>query len=213
MNFNNLLNQVLNVAKDQLNKTTNSNSTASTITKVGGGAAAIGLLSMILGKKGGANLTKLGSLAALGSLAYQAYQSYQQNQNPTSETAIPQTANETNFLQPTEDQSQLILQVMIAAAAADGSISEQEKQTILAEAGDDPEVAKWLMNELNQPLTITAIAQKVGNNAELAAQVYLAARIACADLDRKEIVFLANLAEALNLDDVLVEQLEKQAGF
>ncbi|MDU4875676.1 MAG: DUF533 domain-containing protein, partial [Neisseria subflava] len=32
----------------------------------------------------------------------------------------------------------------------------------------------------------------------------------CADLSRKEIVFLSRLSQALNLDDQLVESLEKQ---
>ena len=35
-------------------------------TKVGGGAALGGILSMILGRSGGASLAKLGSLAVLG---------------------------------------------------------------------------------------------------------------------------------------------------
>jgi len=32
-------------------------------------------------------------------------------------------------------------------------------------------------------------------------------------LERKEIVFLAQLAQALNLDDKLVDQLEQQLGL
>ena len=43
--------------------------------------------------------------------------------------------------------------------------------------------------------------------------MYLAARLVSKDLSRKEIIFLADLAKALGLDDALVEQLEKQAGF
>ncbi|MBN6711667.1 DUF533 domain-containing protein [Haemophilus haemoglobinophilus] len=209
MNFNRLLNQVLNIAKEQVGSTMQGNSTADIITKAGGGAAVIGLLSMFLGRKGGANLTKLGSLAALGSLAYKAYQSYQQNQDNTSITE--QQFN--SVIEQNTDASQLILQVMIAAAASDGEISAEERQAIIAEAGNVPEVYQWLENEIKQPITISEIASKVGNNQALATQLYLAARIICADLQRKEIVFLANLATALNLDDQLVEQLEKQAGF
>ena len=43
--------------------------------------------------------------------------------------------------------------------------------------------------------------------------MYLAARLVSKDLSRKEIIFLADLAQALGLDDALVEQLEKQAGL
>ncbi|URL02001.1 DUF533 domain-containing protein [Avibacterium sp. 20-126] len=210
MDFNQILNQVFNVAKDQLGKTMNGNSTADKITKAGGGAAAIGLLSMILGRNGGASLTKLGSLAALGSLAYQAYQQYQQK-NSQNSTAL----SEETFVDTAEKATsgQLILQTMIAAAAADGAITDEEKQVIITEAGNDPEGYHWLEQQISQPISIAQIAQQVGNDTALASQVYLAARVVCGELDRKEIIFLANLATALNLDDALVEQLEKQAGF
>ena len=78
MNFDNLLNNVFNTVKKSAEKMNRPNSnTADAVTKIGGGAALAGILSMVLGRRGGAGLTKLGSLAALGSLAYQAYQNYQ----------------------------------------------------------------------------------------------------------------------------------------
>lgn len=207
MNFNNLLNQVLGVAKEQLTKTANGNSPTDKVAKIGGGAAAIGILSMILGKRGGANLAKLGSLAALGSLAYQAYQSYQAKQN--------QAVENTNLfaVENSDDVSKIILQAMIAAATADGAITSDEAEAIAAEAGNDPELQQWLQQEINQPATVAEIAQQVGRNQALASQVYLAARMVCKDLERKEIIFLANLAEALGLNEQFVEELEKQAGF
>ena len=207
MDFNNLLNQVLGVAKEQLTKTANGNSTTDKVTKIGGGAAAIGILSMILGKRGGANLAKLGSLAALGSLAYQAYQNYQAKQN--------QAVENTNLfaVENSDDVSKIILQAMIAAAAADGAITSDEAEAIAAESGNDPELQQWLQQEINQPATVAEIAQQVGRNQALASQVYLAARMVCKDLERKEIIFLANLAEALGLNEQFVEELEKQAGF
>ena len=103
---------------------------------------------------------------------------------------------------------------MIAIAACDGVIDEQERQAILSEGGSTPEIQQWIIDEMAQPASVEVIAQQVGNNPALAAEVYLAARIVCgAELSRKEIVFLSQLAQALNLDDKLVEQLEKQAGF
>ncbi|MDG2917454.1 DUF533 domain-containing protein [Bisgaard Taxon 10/6] len=209
MDFNKILNQVFTTAQQQVSKTMSGNSTMDKITKAGGGAAAIGILSMILGRSGGASLTKLGSLAALGSLAYQAYQSYQAKQGQA-----PQV-EETNFTESAKssDAGQVILQAMIAAAAADGAISEEEKQAILNEANNDADVQQWLEQAINSPATPEQIAAQVGNDAALAAQVYLAARVVCKELDRKEIVFLAKLAQALGLDDQLVEELEKRAGF
>lgn len=208
MDFSKVLNQVLYVAQEQVQKTMAGNSTLDKVTKAGGGAAAIGILSMIFGRNGGAGLAKLGSLAALGSLAYQAYQKYQTSQAVDSVTAD-------NFApeQQVADASKVILQTMIAAAATDGAITDDEKQAILAEVGDDVEVQQWVQQEMLHPATSEDIARQVGNNPALAAQVYLAARVVCSYLARKEIVFLADLAQALGLDDKLVEELEKQAGF
>ena len=74
MDLNSILNQVLDVAKNSASKLETGNQTIDSLTKVGGGAALGGILSMILGRSGGASLAKLGSLAVLGNLAYQAYQ-------------------------------------------------------------------------------------------------------------------------------------------
>ncbi|AWB52155.1 tellurite resistance TerB family protein [Pasteurella multocida] len=213
MNFNRLLNEVLNTVTQsagQLNKP--SQSTADTITKVGGGAALAGILSMVLGRKGGAKLTKLGSLAALGSLAYQAYQNYQKNQPVQQNTG--ELSQEAFVVTPqTEDNSAIILRTMIAAAMSDGVLEESERALIMQEGGDDPALQQWLEQEITHPLSVSEIAKIVGKDTALATQVYLAARMVCQDLSRKEIVFLGQLAQALNLDDALVEQLEKQAGF
>ncbi|OOF36679.1 tellurite resistance TerB family protein [Rodentibacter heidelbergensis] len=211
MDFNQILNQVVNIAKNSASNLQTGNPTLDNITKVGGGAAITGILSMILGRSGGASLAKLGSLAVLGNLAYQAYQNYQKSQQ-----AQPvMSANEFDVLNSTSQQeaSALILRTMIAAAAADGEITEEEKQTIANEIGDNGELAQWIEQEMANPISIAEIARQVGNDTALAANVYLAARLVSKELSRKEIVFLANLAEALGLDEALVEQLEKQAGF
>lgn len=209
MDFSKILNQVFDVAKDATtNGLIKGNSKNDQIAKIGGGVAAIGLISMIFGRKGGSSLAKLGSLAALGSLAYQAYQSYQKQNSGASELT------QDSFSQVDMNvASQAILKAMIAAAVADGTITEDEKATIIAQVGEEAEVLEWIEQELNNPATVADIANQVGKNQALATQVYLAARTVCANLDRKEIVFLANLAEALGLPDALVEQLEKDAGF
>lgn len=209
MDFSQILNQVLNTAKDAAtNGLIKGDSKNDQIAKIGGGAAAIGLISMIFGRKGGSGLAKLGSLAALGSLAYQAYQKYQAQNSAATEL------NQAQFEETDANlASKAILQAMIAAAAADGEITEEEKSTIIAQVGDEPEVLEWIRQELNNPASVEEIARQVGGNQALATQVYLTARAVCKNLERKEIVFLANLAEALGLPDALVEQLEKDAGF
>ena len=212
MDLNSILNQVLDVAKNSASKLETGNQTIDSITKVGGGAALGGILSMILGRSGGANLAKLGSLAVLGNLAYQAYQNYQKTQQ-SSQPNISENAFDVLNSSSHVDAGELILRTMIAAAAADGEITEDEKQTIANEAGNNPELAQWLAQEIQNPISINEIAHLVGNDTALASNVYLAARLVSKDLSRKEIIFLADLAKALGLDDALVEQLEKQAGF
>ena len=67
--------------------------------------------------------------------------------------------------------------------------------------------------EAARPAQPAEIAREIGGDTALAAEAYLAARLVCADLSRKEIVFLSQLSQALQLDDKLVDSLEKQAGF
>lgn len=212
MDLNSILNQVLDVAKNSASKLETGNQTIDSLTKVGGGAALGGILSMILGRSGGASLAKLGSLAVLGNLAYQAYKNYQKSQQNT-QPNISENAFDVLNSSSHVDAGELILRTMIAAAAADGEITEDEKQTIANEAGNNPELAQWLEQEIQNPISINEIAHLVGNDTALASNVYLAARLVSKDLSRKEIIFLADLAQALGLDDALVEQLEKQAGF
>ncbi|HGO5856887.1 TPA: tellurite resistance TerB family protein [Mannheimia haemolytica] len=209
MDFSKILSQVLDTAKDAAtNGLIKGNSKNDQIAKIGGGAAAIGLISMLFGRNGGSSLAKLGSLAALGSLAYQAYQKYQAQNASASELSQNSFENVDQNV-----ASKVILQAMIAAAAADGLITEDEKAAIVSQVGDDVEVIEWIRQEMDSPASVEEIARQVGNDQALATQVYLAARAVCTNLERKEIVFLANLAEALGLAEALVEQLEKDAGF
>lgn len=202
MNFQNLLNQVL----DGVQKTAGDKSL---LGKIGGGAAAVGLASMLLGKKTRKNLLKTGSSAALGALAYHAYQSWQQSRNteapPAQNAFAPQGTQ-------SEDSGRLILKTMIAAAAADGSIDETERSLIEQESGGSEE-SQWLLAETRNPAAPAELAALAGGDTAAAAEAYLAARMVCGELSRKEIVFLSQLADAFRLDPQLVEQLERQAGF
>ena len=195
MDLNSILNQVLDVAKNSASKLETGNQTIDSLTKVGGGAALGGILSMILGRSGGASLAKLGSLAVLGNLAYQAYQNYQKSQQ-NSQPNISENAFDVLNSSSHVDAGELILRTMIAAAAADGEITEDEKQTIANEAGNNPELAQWLEQEIQNPISINEITRLVGNDTALASNVYLAARLVSKDLSRKEIIFLADLAQA-----------------
>lgn len=205
MKFNSLLNEVLQYA--QKASTELKGKDTSQLGKLGGVAGAAGLLGALLGRKGGARtLVKIGSVAALGALAYQAYQKYNADKSPNQNAFIPEGA-------AAEAAGKAVLRAMIAAAASDGEIDEQERRLIIGENSIDAGLGMWLEGEFARPAAPAEIAKEIGNNPALAAEAYLAARMVCADLSRKEIVFLAEFANALKLDDELVEQLEKQAGF
>ena len=224
MDFNSILNQVLNGGQ-QITQQRKSGGTLGnilgninndTLKGFGGGVAATGLLSLLMGKKGfGSNALQMGSMAALGALAYNAWKNYQGGQ------AAPASAAQGQFI-PAEERSQaqtaqaseLTIKAMIAAAAADGRIDTAESSAILAQIGtENAEARAWLEQQIHNPPTPQTLAAEVGNDPALAAEIYLASRIVCGDLDRKEIVYLNELAEALHLDDALVEKLEHQAGF
>ena len=224
MDFNSILNQVLNGGQ-QITQQRKSGGTLGnilgninndTLKGFGGGVAATGLLSLLMGKKGfGSNALQMGSMAALGALAYNAWKNYQGGQ------AVPASAAQGQFI-PAEERSQaqtaqaseLTIKAMIAAAAADGRIDTAESSAILAQIGtENAEARAWLEQQIHNPPTPQTLAAEVGNDPALAADIYLASRIVCGDLDRKEIVYLHELAEALHLDDALVEKLEHQAGF
>ena len=224
MDFNSILNQVLNGGQ-QITQQRKSGGTLGnilgninndTLKGFGGGVAATGLLSLLMGKKGfGSNALQMGSMAALGALAYNAWKNYQSGQ------AAPASAAQGQFI-PAEERSQaqtaqaseLTIKAMIAAAAADGRIDTAESSAILAQIGtENAEARAWLEQQIHNPPTPQSLAAEVGNDPALAAEIYLASRIVCGDLDRREIVYLHELAEALHLDDALVEKLEHQAGF
>ena len=200
MDFSQLLNQVLGAAQKGGKAVADS-----PLNSFGGGALTGALASMLLKKKNTKKLVKAGSVAALGFLAYKGYQNWKQNRQ---QEELPQSA-----FQPAgligENHSRVILQTMIAAAS-DGLIDDAERAAIERESGSDAEMAAWLQAEYAQPASIEQIAAAVGSDEALAAETYLVARLVCADLSRKEIVFLSRLSQALNLDDQLVESLEKQ---
>ncbi|MDO4878116.1 MAG: DUF533 domain-containing protein [Neisseria sp.] len=207
MNFSNLLNQVLGAVQQSGNKVMDEKNP---LNSFGGGAIIGGLASMLLKKSSAQSLLKTGSAAALGMMAYKAFQNWQGAKQGG--TALPETAFAAQG-RLAEDRSRVILRTMIAAAAADGLIDDSEKQLIAQEGGADAETGQWLAAEYARPAAIDELAQAVGGDQALAAEAYLAARVVCGDLARSEIVFLSRLAQALNLDDKLVEQLERQLGL
>jgi uncharacterized membrane protein YebE (DUF533 family) len=191
--------------------------------KVATGAALGGLGLLLLGTRGGRGLVggaaTLGGLAMVGGLAYKAWQNHQAGNAPATPAQIEAAPDASPFGEtgnPEQDNqtAMLVLRAMIAAAASDGVVDNEERSRIigaLEKAGLDVHAAKFLDAEFAKPATIAELAA-AANTPALAAQAYTAARIAIEPDGMKEKAFLMNLAVALGLDEGLVAQIDAGAS-
>jgi uncharacterized membrane protein YebE (DUF533 family) len=114
----------------------------------------------------------------------------------------------------TEDDALLYLRAMVAAASADGHVDAAERARIaqgMRQAGIDDDATRWLESELAEPADVEELAAGV-NTPEKAAQVYTAARLAIDPDSIQEREFLRNLADSLDLDPKLRDQIDATAG-
>lgn len=162
---------------------------------VGTGAAA-GALLLLLQSKSGRKLATLGGLAGLGTLAYKAYQKNGGKMPNWKEEVIGMISG------PKADaRSEAILRAMIAAAKADGEITEAEMAFI--KSNDEIDLGNILDQEAN-PIEIARMA-----DSEQAEREIYAASCRIADgLNEKERDYLDDLAMALRLDPELAARLE-----
>jgi uncharacterized membrane protein YebE (DUF533 family) len=192
--------------------------------KMAAGAALGGLGVLLIGTKGGRGLVgsaaTLGGLAMVGGLAYKAFQRHQARQAPDAAPGMIEAPPDASPFGDTGDAERdnetalLILRAMIAAAACDGTIDNQERSRIvggLEKAGLDVYAAKFLDDEFARPASIADLAAEA-STPELAVQAYTAARIAIDPDGIKEKAFLMNLAVALKLDEGLVAQIDAGAA-
>ena len=185
------------------------------------GAAAGGLGGLLLGTKTGRSITveaaKLGGLALIGGLAYKAYQNYMEGK-PLIQFGEPVPAPPKNsaFNPATGDAHQhavLMIRGMIAAAASDGTIDEAEKKAILGNMqtqGMDQATMNFLNHEVQNPADASTLASEV-QGPEQATALYTACRMAIDMNNKYEQRFMADLAEAMGLEDALVEQADSAA--
>lgn len=187
-----------------------------------GGILAGGLAGLALGTKSGRSIlgtaVKLGGVALVGGLAYKAYQNYQQGKPLTSfgepVAAAPQGSGFAEGDGDDQERALLMVRAMIAAAAADGVIDNAERSRIfsnLKQVGLDDEASSFLDNEFRSPLDAQGLVAMV-SSAEVAAQVYTAARLAIDPDAAEEQAFLADLAGGLGLETDLVAHIDAAAA-
>jgi uncharacterized membrane protein YebE (DUF533 family) len=133
-------------------------------------------------------------------------------QPPAPPPATPATGSEA--LDPRQQDMLLLVQAMIAAAAADGLIDDAERATILARAQDaglDTETTDFLRAELDEPKSLAAIVR--ATRPEIAADVYAASCLAITLDTDAERAWLDTLATRLSLAPDQREAIHRQLGF
>ncbi len=193
------------------------------------GSALVGAMSGKKGKKMAKGALKVGALAAVGGLAYTAYQRYRQN-TPTSgttgQTGAVQPADNGPWRNITEQRfeavahnpegggSILLLRAMIAAAASDGHMDNDEQNRVFEEADKlnlSQQEKATLFDELRNPLDLQQIVAQAAN-PETAVEVYAASLIAIDEHRPEGQAYLRSLAMALELPEALVESVHEQVA-
>lgn len=108
----------------------------------------------------------------------------------------------------------LLVQAMVAAAAADGVVDDAERAQMLKRADDagfDEETKRFLELELDQPKSLAVIAASARGG--LATDLYAASCAAItADTDAER-VYLETLAKRLGLTDDACAEIHRQLGL
>lgn len=105
-----------------------------------------------------------------------------------------------------------LLTAMISAAKADGEVDQAESQRIVGQmeqAGLSSDEKSLVLSELAKPLNVDDVAKHAAT-PEIAAQIYTASAIVIDQASDSERDYLAALAERMKLDQVFVEELNRQ---
>ena len=181
------------------------------LNSLGKGAAAGGILALLLGTSLGRKITgpalKLGTLAAVGAVAYQALQKWR-GQAGGAGSSVDQLSGPAAAA-----RSLALLKAMVAAAKADGHIDDAERSRIEGQLGTlelDPDTVAFFREELAKPLDLKDIAAGADSPAA-AAEIYLTSLLMIDDESKPERAYLDNLAKDLKLTPELVVAIESQA--
>jgi uncharacterized membrane protein YebE (DUF533 family) len=191
-----------------------------------GGAAAGGLLTLLLGnkkaRKMAGGMVGYGGAAALGALAYKAYENWRQGQNAASApVATPSEIQQADpaFLPAASRAANgqpfelALVRAMIGAAKADGHVDGAEQKLLFEQVEKldlDAEAKAFVFDALAEPIDIGDIAAAAQSEKQ-AAELYLASRLAIDPDQAAEKAYLEALAHRLKLPAELVSHLDRQA--
>ena len=165
---------------------------------VGAGAAA-GALALLLSSRSGRKLATLGGLSALGVVAYKAHKN---GKMPTSVDDV------IGLLKgpAADDRADVLVKAMIAAAHADGELSEAEMKLLEAYDGETKEALQSYLSKSYSARDIAALSSSKQEAAEIYA---ISCRIADG-LNPAERNYLDALAMGLGLDPELAALIETE---
>ncbi len=181
-----------------------------------GGAAGGALISAFTNKKSAKKLLKAGGLVALGGVAWKAFQSYQNKaaatQNTPAATPVPQLSQEQFESAPDNPRvNNLLLEAMIAAAYADGHLTDLEQRRIWQSAVDQgvpPAALAALQDMLNQPKPVAELVSQADDLATKI-EVYTASLAVLDSQCAAGRAYLENLGGALELPAPLLQALHE----
>jgi uncharacterized membrane protein YebE (DUF533 family) len=113
------------------------------------------------------------------------------------------------------DHALALMRAMIAAAKADGQITDAERERLLDRIGCaefDPDVMDWLTREFRAPLDLDAVAAGAEGSRRRAVELYIAS-VEAVDLDApEEFAWLKALAARLGLEAGIVAAIHQKLG-
>jgi uncharacterized membrane protein YebE (DUF533 family) len=221
MNASSLIDQLLKTGLAAVSDARGSVQTArdsGDLNKYAKGAAAGGVLALLLGTRSGRRLggsaLKIGSVAALGMLAWKTYNDWKAQQPAGTGLSPAQQVPAPALPAPRgEAQDRVLLKAMIAAAKSDGHLDDRERELVEAElqrSEADAATRSWFEAELRRPVEPADVAAGA-TTPELAAEVYLASLLVVDETSTMERAYLEALARELRLDTGLKARLEAQA--
>ncbi|MEM6740156.1 MAG: DUF533 domain-containing protein [Pseudomonadota bacterium] len=110
-----------------------------------------------------------------------------------------------------EDNAKLMLRAMIQAAKADGEIDPDERTKLLDALGDvSAEERAFVEAELDAPVDVVGLAQDTAE--QMRAQVYATSLMAIHVDNQREVAYLAQLAQALDLSPDVRDRMHAAMG-
>ena len=186
-----------------------------------GGVAGGLLSSAVAGKRGrkvAKSAVKAGGLALVGALAWQAWRKYQEGRPAgvadigASGHDVPGALPESFDLSAQPTAALRVVEAMIAAARADGSVDVEERRQIFARLADAELTAREqssVIERLAAPVDLDALVRGV-DSPELALEMFAAAALTVAPPAPAERAFLELLAARLGIDAGLKHALEAE---